>query len=496
MSIDLKQYKKVSEDEQYVHLKHSKGHEIKLAHKALKGNLKNLISELPHYADGGDVKKEDSIFNIPPPPKPFSFSNPDETPPELISSLFQMPTPENYGKETPPDFQPMISKKEPEIKPENINLESMAVPQQAQQMQIPPVSSAAPLEQGLQQAQAGIMQESQALQQKAQAEAKIYQQQQQQQQQLMDNYQSQYNELESERKMLMDDIRNSRIEPKRYINNMSGMEKAGTAIGLLLSGIGAGLSGERNMAMDYLDKQIERDVDAQKANMGKQQNLLSALYHQYGNMQQAANMAKVFYSDLYSSKIAEAAAKSNDPLAKARANQAMADLNLKYGPMIAQNARMNTIYFGNKQGMISAEQAVPEMFQDAGDRNKAFEELKQVREAQSQIKLVSEQMRELGKLRSTSKLANAPFQSRERIKQLEGAIVSKTKEIFGGLSDNEIHIVKDMLPGYFADDKTVDQGVKEMQKMMAAKVHTPVLDSKNINYGKIVDPKSKFKPSR
>ncbi len=56
------------------------------------------------------------------------------------------------------------------------------------------------------------------------------------------------------------------IDPERFWNNASTGRKVMAGIGLLLSGIGSGLTGQKNMAMETINKLIDNDIKAQKLN--------------------------------------------------------------------------------------------------------------------------------------------------------------------------------------------------------------------------------------
>lgn len=55
----------------------------------------------------------------------------------------------------------------------------------------------------------------------------------------------------------------AKIDPQRYINNLGVGQKTLTAIGIALSGLGAGLTGQPNMAMQAVQANIDRDIQAQ-----------------------------------------------------------------------------------------------------------------------------------------------------------------------------------------------------------------------------------------
>lgn len=76
-----------------------------------------------------------------------------------------------------------------------------------------------------------------------------------------------------------DDLRYNRIEPKTVsdlIGEKSTTGKIGTIFGLLLSGAGSGLSKQPNLLLEMMNKEIERDVDAQKQNQENKRSWFTA----------------------------------------------------------------------------------------------------------------------------------------------------------------------------------------------------------------------------
>lgn len=93
------------------------------------------------------------------------------------------------------------------------------------------------------------------------------------------------------------------IDPQRYINNLGVDKRTITSIGLVLSGIGSGLAGQKNMAMDVLQKNIDRDIAAQETKfkqqadlLAKQQGLLLTTQQRQQNAIIAHNMAVISVS--------------------------------------------------------------------------------------------------------------------------------------------------------------------------------------------------------
>jgi hypothetical protein len=116
------------------------------------------------------------------------------------------------------------------------------------------------------------------------------------------------------------DIADQKIDPHRLWNSKSAGQQAASLIGIVLGGIGAGMSGGPNMALQVIDKQIERDINAQTAELGKKENLLSALFRKYGNLEQAQGMARVFKTEAYARELNAVAAQHGGEAEKAHAN--------------------------------------------------------------------------------------------------------------------------------------------------------------------------------
>ncbi len=132
------------------------------------------------------------------------------------------------------------------------------------------------------------------------------------------------------------DIAANHINPQHYQESMGSGKKIGTAIGLLLGGISQGNSGGANPALEFLNKQIDRDVEAQRSNMENKKTLLGAYQQQFNNMQSAEAVTKATLLQHQANLINQAAAKAGTPLAKANALNATAQIQQKIFPLIMQ----------------------------------------------------------------------------------------------------------------------------------------------------------------
>lgn len=80
------------------------------------------------------------------------------------------------------------------------------------------------------------------------------------------------------------DLKNNHVSPKSYkelLANKGTLGKIGSLFGLLLSGAGSGLTGQPNLVMQMMDKEIANDFESQKANAANRVNFYSlAMQHE------------------------------------------------------------------------------------------------------------------------------------------------------------------------------------------------------------------------
>lgn len=141
----------------------------------------------------------------------------------------------------------------------------------------------------------------------AKATSDAYRQQVAAYQKAYNTYQQHYNDLNSEYKNFVDDIQKQHIQPKQLFSGMDLPQRIGASIGLLLGGFaGPG----NNPVLKTMQTNIDRDIDAQKADLGKKQNLLAANMHMFGNLNDAARMTQVQMAGLAMAQLGQAAAKA------------------------------------------------------------------------------------------------------------------------------------------------------------------------------------------
>lgn len=158
---------------------------------------------------------------------------------------------------------------------------------------------------------------------------------------VQERFAKQIESLEKERVELTEAVANNKIDPGSYMENQSTPAKVATVIGIILGGFGSKPGGE-NQAVKHLNDQIDRDIKAQQLNMDKQNNMLKFNMQRTADLNDAMKLTRAQLQEIYATKLEQAAAKSKDPMAQARAMQAIGQIRTtqaaEMAPVIARMA--------------------------------------------------------------------------------------------------------------------------------------------------------------
>jgi hypothetical protein len=400
MKMDLSHFKKIKEDGTSATLKHPQGHEITIAKNGLSKKLKSDLASLPmHLAEGttdGPVEDPNAKYFQ---QEPQSSQAPQQPPQQQAApgSVININIP-NQGQQQP-EQPPAVAQQRANPHPiasaagkavgENIREGAGAIKNYYNALYSPvasftkallpeeagasvpqsPVDQAPPSNYPLQQAPAkspeqpqasqqggvaqdymgamgsalksgmsGIALQSQAEQQLAKSQVAANQMAQAEYLNQMDTYKKAHQEITEKVNKVSQELLNKEIDPNRYMNSRTTGAKIMNAIGLMLGGIGSGITGQENLAASFIKDKINADIDAQKQDLNKKNNLLSAYMHEFGNLNDATAALRATYANYYDSKIKESAAIAGTPMAQARAAQLRADLVKSYAPALADMA--------------------------------------------------------------------------------------------------------------------------------------------------------------
>lgn len=156
-------------------------------------------------------------------------------------------------------------------------------------------------------------------------------------------YQQLQQSLLNERQSILKEMNEHQIHPDQFWADKSVPAKITSAIGLILGGIGGGLTHQGNPAMDFINKQIDRNIAAQQSGMDQRKNMLSANLAQFGNIDHAREFNRVLHNDQIANMIQSAAAKSGGQLAQSEAQKAIGQLHQDSAFRMAQIGAEQTI---------------------------------------------------------------------------------------------------------------------------------------------------------
>lgn len=396
----MKNYELASEDEQFFSIKHPDGSTFSIAKLGISPILHKKIKALK-MADGGVVPEDNEEVVLPTVAQPINTVLPvapvGQVAPVPVAQPTKQAMPAPEISLTPEaDYAKAFAQKEASIR-------------------------------GLAEVQA----------KEAQAQAQIYAERQKKEEDALASYQAQHAQLDAENKNLTDAIVNQKIDPNRLYNNMGTAGKVGSAIMTILGGIGAGLSGGRNVAADVLHDAINKDIDAQKAELGKKNSLLSENLRRFGDLNTATQMTSLQLNAITQAKIAQAVAASGSDKAAANAQGILADLSMQAAQIKGQLAAQKALSTLSSGGGLSNEQVsiapaeVRERAVRLGDKNiLAFdrESAKEARKIVGASDAMMSNLDELIKLRQEYGSATIPGPVANKMKTIASNLQLSIKE--------------------------------------------------------------------
>lgn len=131
------------------------------------------------------------------------------------------------------------------------------------------------------------------------------------------------------------DYLSKKIDPTRLFGTQSTTQQFAGAIGLMLSGIGSGITGQPSQALMVIDKAIDRDIEAQKTNLGQGKTILDLQLQKYGNEKDAEQATRILMGSQALAEMQKAQSLARDPAI--RANLAIDQQTLRLA-LVGQSA--------------------------------------------------------------------------------------------------------------------------------------------------------------
>lgn len=308
--MNFKDWKLISQDGQKAKLKHANGHEMTLAMKAIPKIQREQIMRLAkanEYKDGGEVKHyadadgQDSDVQ--------SDSQPTKTPTVIVNNNPNPTNPVATVANTVPTSLPTVSpntgpsqgtvNQGGQPNPSGIIQTALAGAAGQRDVDIANAKAQIPVEQGM---ATGLANSANPTLNAQNAEQSLAHE-------LFGNVAS--------------DVA---INPHRYQDQLSAPENIAHGLGIILSGAGSHATGGRNLALDYINNQIDRDIDAQKSTFANKRSVLSAYHDLFGDSFATTNMTQATMQEVYKNLLKNIALQRGTPQAYAAYNKAAADI--------------------------------------------------------------------------------------------------------------------------------------------------------------------------
>jgi hypothetical protein len=318
--LNLSGFKKLKEDAKTVTMAHPKGHAIMILKSRVSPTQKKQLEDLPlHMDEGGDT---------------------GDAPTQAPDNFESAANPTNANMEGDVPNSPLMndSTSNSDVAQNSPSPASIGTP--TAMPQDPSGLGNLSLGDVYGKELKGIHQQTAAQSGLAQNQMQIEQDQQKAMQAAQDNWVKTSTPMLADVSAALDDAKKGHIDPSHYLENMGTGQKIATAIGLLFGGFTGGYNRTGvNPAAQWLEGQINRDVEAQRVNLAQKNNIFTAYLEKYKNAAVADQMARATQYGIYASKVREAAAKAGTPLAQAQGNILAAELEGKMIPLV-QNGHL------------------------------------------------------------------------------------------------------------------------------------------------------------
>lgn len=300
--LDFSGWKKIKEGPDSTEFQHADGHTMQVSHKALSPQLKKQLKGLPaSMADAGIVGESVD--------KPAANYDSDNSAPVA-------PSQGNMG----------IMSARPGQDPTE-NLEEHASPELKDPVMASQVAESKAAEEGLAGQKAANTRVAEESGKIAEQQAPAINQASLEQQKTEQNLQQEMEFHKNKAQEVINDgveaLKKGELLPTHLFQNQNLPQRIGTAIGLLLGGMGGGMLHQENPVLKQMNQEIQNDFQKQQMNMNNRVNFLGAISNQLGHSAGAAQIATAIADEYSKNKIIAIA----DSMGTDRAKQIAAGLN-------------------------------------------------------------------------------------------------------------------------------------------------------------------------
>lgn len=319
--------------------------------------------------------------------------------------------------------------------------------------------------------EAGIRAQGEAAKAQANAEAVVRQRQDEERQVLQLEFKRRFDDHQRRGDELFSNIMNSKVDPNRLWNQRTTGQKMGSLAAIIMSGIGQGLAGGPNMAMQVLDNAIERDIASQKTDLEKKQGLLSFHSQQGRDAQASYQLTKADMLDGFAAQLQKTAAQYYGQKSDADVQKTIAEVRMKAVDGRKQAAQLDTKNWIDMQRLnIDMANANQKAGLDKADKETLTEVESRYRTINGNLDRLRAMIKRDGTWDATGS-HNAKIQQYITNIANDAAKVSDPKSVN---RESEVKAYKELLgdPGFWSRNATVEETLENFRSIVEQQRNT------------------------
>lgn len=289
-------------------------------------------------------------------------------------------------------------------------------------------------------------------------------------------YEDNVADLENERKGAVTAVEQGMIKPDHWWDNHKDMTQSlRWWTGLVLGGMGGADMHQ------VINDMINRDIDAQKTNLGAKETILKANLQHFGNLRDAADMTRIMINDQVANDVKKAALASGSQLAQMRALQAVGKLDSDSAGLMGNLAMRRTVLGQAGAGMLPPERIV-QMLLPEHQQPEGYKEIKEMR---LMSKFRDNALGAFDKLAQINtignRVAHLGFTPAQVAALREPILASLSKDTAGKFTEQDAAMLRALFPAPGDTGNTPMIKREQLRKLIDEKMNFPIMKNYNVD---------------
>jgi len=307
-------------------------------------------------------------------------------------------------------------------------------------------------------------------------------------QQIQQQYQDRVKGYQLHDQQLQKQLSQGHIDPDRYMNNMDTGSKIAAGLGMIIGGIGSGMTGGPNLAVQQINKSIENDINSQMNDQSKTMNLWKMNKEALQDDTQATLATQNQLLSIAKSKAMQAAATAQGPIAQAR----IAPLILSLDQQMQQNNQTRGLFDMQNQpassggpGSSMDPSLLVNRFVPEGQKAKVFDEIEKAANVHKQGASIMDAFDHASKENTIMRTGFGYLRTPASVLALHQGLQPTFKDLEGKINIASMeNTFKDVTPSPGDSDDTIATKRKALQNYLQSKASAPTAKGNYIDLNK------------